>query len=136
MDNECCEKCEWIDYERDVYDRGIGFTSECRKPSCPCHTVAPTNLEKLQGDARREFEKKFITDDGDYCYVANDIEGSTVKDFQDYLIEKAFTAGKEEEANRIWNETFEMCPPDGHVEINDLLDIVKNRAARTNKTLD
>ena len=37
-EKNCCEKCEWIDYERDEYDRGIGLTNYCRNSKCPCHS--------------------------------------------------------------------------------------------------
>lgn len=35
----CCDACEWIDYERDEHDRGIGLTSYCRNSKCECHTA-------------------------------------------------------------------------------------------------
>lgn len=49
-----------------------------------------------------EFERKFITEDGDYSYVANDLEASTVKDF----IRTFFTSYKEELATKVKGMKF------------------------------
>lgn len=35
------------------------------------------------------FRKLFITDDGDYSYVANNVEGTTVKDFINLILKEA-----------------------------------------------
>ena len=81
-------------------------------------------------EAIRRFREKFPHK---IAEVIDDF-GSTVKsDIEAFFIserEEAYGRGKEDEADRIWNEIFEKCPPHGRVEINDILDIVQKTRSR------
>lgn len=53
------------------------------------------SLSEIKREQDEKFDKYFITDDGDYSYVGNDENSSTVKDFmhtRDLAIENAVRA--------------------------------------------
>lgn len=57
----------------------------------PLHLQRVGNNEKcMEGvtlkNWKEKFDQYFMTDDGDFCYVANDVEGTTVKKFIENLI--------------------------------------------------
>jgi hypothetical protein len=62
---DCCEKCEWTDYQTDEYDRGIGLTTTCRNSKCFCHSpssgVEPT---APVGGWESEFDEMFVSEEG------------------------------------------------------------------------